>query len=53
MSSTRSSARIQVDIDAAQGRILHAYQAAVGDKTDERLWGILALMVSNKKFMLK
>jgi hypothetical protein len=53
MSSARSSAAIQVDIDAVQAQILNAYQAAVRETTDERLWGVLALMVSNNKLILQ
>lgn len=53
MAATRSSATIQLDIDAVQARILDGYQAAVGDKTDERLWNVLGLMVSNSKCILK
>lgn len=47
MPATRSSAAIQVDIASIEDQILDAYRAAVGDATEERLWGLHALMVSN------
>jgi hypothetical protein len=49
MSTTRSTAAIQVDIASVQDRILDAYRAALGDATEERLWVLHGLMVSNEK----